>query len=161
MRVTVVLATLGPLPSTGALPRVLHQLDDQVVGPLGVDDFRARAGALADELHRIDRLEAVLASCLDYRRDVVYGDHKDLVEEFQARVKAQQFTPLAALDLAAERDKLASALAGVRQELARERAASAVLRRIAAELAIELDQARNEMTVCSKVTRLPRSTTPG
>jgi hypothetical protein len=55
------------------------------------------------------------------RRDVVYGDHKDLVEEFQARVKAQQFTPLAALDLAAERDKLASALAGVRQELARER----------------------------------------
>jgi hypothetical protein len=30
------------------------------------------------------------------RRDVVYGDHKDLVEEFQAQVKAQQFTPLAA-----------------------------------------------------------------
>jgi hypothetical protein len=66
------------------------------------------------------------------RRDVVYGDHKDLVEEFQAQVKAQQFTPVAALDLAAERDKLASQLAGVRQELARERAASAALRRIAA-----------------------------
>ena len=90
------------------------------------------------------------------RRDVVYGDHKDLVEEFQAQVKAQQFTPLAALDLAAERDKLASELAGVRQELARERAASAALRRIAAELAIELDQARSEMAASGKVILLPR-----
>jgi hypothetical protein len=89
------------------------------------------------------------------RRDVVYGDHKDLVEEFQAQVKAQQFTPLAALDLAAERDKLASELAGVRQELARERAASAALRRIAAELAIELDQARNQMNASGKVIPLP------
>jgi hypothetical protein len=89
------------------------------------------------------------------RRDVVYGDHKDLVEEFQAQVKAQQFTPLAALDLAAERDKLASELAGLRQELARERAASAALRRIAAELAIELDQARSEMAASGKVTSLP------
>lgn len=79
------------------------------------------------------------------RRDVVYGDHKDLVEEFQAQVKAQQFTPLAALDLAAERDKLASELTGVRQELAREQAAGAALRRTAAELAIELDHARSEM----------------
>jgi hypothetical protein len=94
------------------------------------------------------------------RRDVVYGDHKDLVEEFQAQVKAQQFTPLAALDLAPERDKLASELAGVRQELARERADSAVLRRIAAELAIELDQARREMPASSKVTRLPLHGTP-
>jgi hypothetical protein len=91
------------------------------------------------------------------RRDVVYGDHKDLVEEFQARVKARHFTPLAAQDLAAERDKLARELADVRQELARERAAAAVLRRIAAELAIELDQARSEMTASGKVTRLPPS----
>jgi hypothetical protein len=93
------------------------------------------------------------------RRDIVYGDHKDLVEEFQAQVKAQQFTPLAALDLAAERDKLASDLARVRRELARERASSAALRRIAAELAIELDQARSEITAVGQVTRLaPRST---
>jgi hypothetical protein len=95
------------------------------------------------------------------RRDVVYGDHKDLVEEFRARVKVQQCTPSAALDLAAEHDKLASELTGIRQELARERAASAVLRRIAAELAIELDPARSEMTVASKITRLPPSITPG
>jgi hypothetical protein len=88
------------------------------------------------------------------RRDVVYGAHKDLVEEFQAQVKAQQFTPLAAQDLAAERDKLDSQLAGVRQELARERAASAALRRIAAELAIELDQARSEIAASGKVTPL-------
>jgi hypothetical protein len=91
------------------------------------------------------------------RRDVVYGDHKDLVEEFQAQVKAQQFTPLAALDLAAERDELASELAGVRRELAREQAAGAALRRIAAELAIELDQARSEMAASENVTPLPRS----
>jgi hypothetical protein len=89
------------------------------------------------------------------RRDVVYSDHKNLVEEFQARVKAQQFTPLTALDLAAERDKLASELARVRQELARERAAGAALRRIAAELAIELDQARSEMAASGKVIPLP------
>lgn len=89
------------------------------------------------------------------RRDVVYGDHKNLVEEFQAQVKAQEFTPLAALALAAERDKLASQLAGVRQELARERAAGAALRRIAAELAIELDQARMEIAATGKVTPLP------
>jgi hypothetical protein len=89
------------------------------------------------------------------RRDVVYGDHKDLVEDFQARAKGQRFTPLAAQDLAAERDKLARELADVRKELAHERGATAILRRIAAELAIELDQARDETTAGSKVTRLP------
>jgi hypothetical protein len=34
------------------------------------------------------------------RRDVVYADSKDLVEEFQARVKAQDSTPEAMRDLA-------------------------------------------------------------
>jgi hypothetical protein len=89
------------------------------------------------------------------RRDVVYGEHKHLVEEFQARVKAQQSTPLAVQDLAAERDTLATELASLKQELAHERAATAVLRRIAAELALELDQARNELADSSNVTRLP------
>jgi hypothetical protein len=87
------------------------------------------------------------------RRDVVYGDHKDLVEEFQARVKAQRSTPLATQDLAAERDTLAAELAAVRQELARERSAAAVLRKIAAELALELHQARAGLA--SNVTQLP------
>jgi hypothetical protein len=87
------------------------------------------------------------------RRDIVYGDHKDLVEEFQARVKAQRSVPLAAQDLATERDALAAELATVRQELARERSATAVLRKIAAELALELDQARAEAG--GNVTRLP------
>jgi hypothetical protein len=89
------------------------------------------------------------------RRDVVYGDHKDLVEEFQARVRARQSTPLAVQDLTAERDKLAADLAAVQEELARERAATAVLRRISAELALELDQARRELADSTKVTRLP------
>nr|WTB34210.1 hypothetical protein OG781_36130 [Streptomyces sp. NBC_00830] len=34
------------------------------------------------------------------RRDVAYGGHKDLVEEFQARVKAQHCTPAAMQELA-------------------------------------------------------------
>lgn len=95
------------------------------------------------------------------RRDVVYGDYKDLVEEFQARVKAQPSTPLAAQNLAEERDKLASELADTRQELARERAASAALRRIAAELAIELDQARSDLAASRKVTSIPTALMQG
>lgn len=87
------------------------------------------------------------------RRDVVYGDHKDLVEEFQARVKAQKSIPRGLQDLTAERDTLAAELAVVRKELARERSATAVLRRIAAELALELDQARAELG--GNVTRIP------
>jgi hypothetical protein len=89
------------------------------------------------------------------RRDVVYRDHKDLIEEFQARARAQQSTPLAVQDLTTERDNLASELASVRDELAQERAAAAVLRRISAELALELDHARNELVDSTKVTRLP------
>jgi len=96
----------------------------------------------------------LIAECR-LRRDVVYGDHKDLVEEFQARARAQQSTPLAVQDLTTERDKLASELASVRQELARERNATAILRRISAELALELDQARTELADGAKVTRLP------
>jgi hypothetical protein len=100
----------------------------------------------------------LIAECA-LRRDVVYGDHKDLVEEFQARVKAQEFTPLAVQDLTAERDTLSSELSSLKLELAQERAAAAVLRRIAAELALELDQARNELANGSKVTRLPLNRT--
>lgn len=128
-------------------------------------DIRAAAGRLLlgtplrSATGKLTGTELITESGL--RRDIVYGDHKDLVEEFQAQVKAQRFTPLAARDLAAERDELARQLAGIRQQLAAERAATAVLRRIAAELAIELDQARREMTAGSKVTRLPLRGTPG
>lgn len=61
--------------------------------------------------------------------------------------------PLGVQDLAAERDALAAELATVRQELAQERSTTAVLRKIAAELALELDQARAETG--GNVTRLP------
>lgn len=96
----------------------------------------------------------LIAECA-LRRDAVYGDHKDLVEDFQARVKAQRFTPLAVQDVTAERDALASELAAVRQELAHERSAAAVLRRITAELALELEQARSEAADAGNVTMLP------
>jgi hypothetical protein len=84
-----------------------------------------------------------------------HGDHQDLVEEFQARARAQKSTPLAVQDLTAERNSLAADLAAVRKGLAHERAAAAVLRRISAELALELDQARQELADGVKVTRLP------
>jgi uncharacterized protein YigA (DUF484 family) len=56
--------------------------------------------------------------------------------------------------MAAGRDKLASELVSIQQELARERAASAVLRRIAAELALELEHARSA-AADGNVIRLP------
>jgi hypothetical protein len=113
---------------------------------------RLLAGTLLrSETGKLTSTELIAESGL--RRDVVYGDHKDLVEEFQARVKAQRSTPLAVQDLAAERDTLAAELATVRQELARERSGTAALRKIAAELALELHQARAELA--SNVTRLP------
>lgn len=89
------------------------------------------------------------------RRDVVYGGHKDLVQEFQARAKAQRSAPLALQNLTAERDMLAAELAAVRRELVQERSATAVLRRIAAELALEAHRARSELEQRGNVTPLP------
>lgn len=89
------------------------------------------------------------------RRDVAYGDHKDLVEEFQARVRAQNVTPSAMQELADKCAKLKEKLAVVTGDLAKERDVSATLRRIAAELDLELQQARKEIEQSGIVTRLP------
>ncbi|MEV6019982.1 hypothetical protein [Streptomyces sp. NPDC051997] len=89
------------------------------------------------------------------RRDVAYGDHKDLVEEFQARVKAQSATPAAMQELADKYAEVKEKLAAITEELAKERAAGATLRRIIAELSLELDQAREELGQSGNVARLP------
>ncbi|MET9834020.1 hypothetical protein ABZ078_33065 [Streptomyces sp. NPDC006385] len=89
------------------------------------------------------------------RRDVAYGDHKDLVEEFQARVKAQSATPDAMQKLADKYAEVKEKLAAINEELANERAAGATLRRIIAELSLELDQAREELRQSGNVGRLP------
>ncbi|MFI8442116.1 hypothetical protein EF913_27465 [Streptomyces sp. WAC04189] len=89
------------------------------------------------------------------RRDVVYGDHKHLVEEFQARVKAQSVTPAAMQELADKYAEMMEKMAAVTEELAKERAAGATLRRIIAELSLELDQAREQLGQSGNVARLP------
>lgn len=89
------------------------------------------------------------------RRDVAYGDHKDLVEEFQARAKAQHCTPAAMQELADQKAELNKKLADATEALAKERAVTAALRRIIAELDLELDQAREELGQSGNVTRLP------
>jgi hypothetical protein len=89
------------------------------------------------------------------RRDIAYGDHKDLVEEFQARAKAQNSTPAALQQLAQENAELKEKLAATTAGLARERATSAALRRIMAELDLELQQAKEELATTGSVTRLP------
>jgi hypothetical protein len=89
------------------------------------------------------------------RRDVVYADYKDLVEEFQARVKAQSSTPDAMRELAERNAELIEKLTKVKAELAEEHAAGTAMRLVVAELSLELQQAREELAEAQNVTRLP------
>lgn len=88
------------------------------------------------------------------RRDIVYANHKDLVEAFQVKVKAQNSTPLTMQQLADEHAALQEKLTEVKTELAAERAAGAALRRMVAELSLELQHAHDELTTNSAVTPL-------
>jgi hypothetical protein len=91
------------------------------------------------------------------RRDTVYGDHKALVEQFAARVKAQSSTPDALRELASENENLKQQLTLTREQLRQERLQSALLRRSVAELTIELDLAWQQLNAAAKVTVLPRA----
>ncbi|MGW7363931.1 hypothetical protein ACWGI8_10985 [Streptomyces sp. NPDC054841] len=94
------------------------------------------------------------------RRDIVYGDHKELVEEFQAKARAQSFTPDAAQKIAEQNAVLKEELADAKAELAAERERNAALVRIAAELSLELEQARAELESAQQVPRLPGARSP-
>lgn len=74
--------------------------------------FRSAAGKLTGT--------KLIAEC-GLRRDIVYGDHKDLVDEFKARAKAQNFTPQVAQRMAEDNAALRDALAKTKTELAAER----------------------------------------
>ncbi|MFI8201587.1 hypothetical protein [Streptomyces sp. NPDC085937] len=87
--------------------------------------------------------------------DVAYGDHKDLVEEFQARAKAQHGTPAAMQELANQKAELKRKLVRRDGSLGQGARVTAALRRIVAELDLELDQAREELGLSGNVTRLP------
>ncbi|MFJ5022044.1 hypothetical protein [Streptomyces goshikiensis] len=131
--------------------------------PRDLESERAALRAAADRLlagtplrstsGKLTASELLRESAL--RRDVAYGDHKDLVEEFQARVKAQRCTPSAMQELADEVAALKKRLAAVTEELAKERTVTAALRRITAELDLELHQAREELEQSGNVARLP------
>lgn len=88
------------------------------------------------------------------RRDIVY-QHADLVDNFKARVKAQHVVPTAIQAVMDQRDHLAAQLADVKAQLARERSTTTALRCLAAELSLELGQARQELANAAEVTHLP------
>lgn len=118
--------------------------------PRNPDGERASLRAAADRLlegtplhsesGRLTVTELLRESGL--RRDVVYGEHKDLVEEFQARVRAQRHTPALAKSLAEENAQLKQKLAETASALAREGEVTAALRRLVAELDLELHAVR-------------------
>jgi len=123
---------------------------------------RAAINAAADRLlagtplrsstGKLTQSELVIESAL--RRDVVY-EHSDLVDDYKARVKAQHSTPAAAQALADDLAEQARRLEAVTAELTRQRALAAALRRLTAELSLELEQAREELTAAAAITRLP------
>ncbi|ALV39201.1 hypothetical protein [Streptomyces sp. CdTB01] len=108
--------------------------------------FRSTAGKLTGT--------ELIAEC-GLRRDIVYGVHKDLVDEFKARATAQNFTPQVAQRMAEDNAALRDALAKAKAELAAERERVRALVRATAELSLELDQAREELAAAQQVTRLP------
>ncbi|MEE1831698.1 hypothetical protein [Streptomyces sp. SP17KL33] len=108
--------------------------------------FRSTAGKLTGT--------ELITEC-GLRRDIVYGDHKDLVDEFKARAKAQNCTPQAAQRMAEDNTALRDALAKTKDELAAERERVCALVRATAELSLELDRAREELAATHQVTGLP------
>jgi regulator of replication initiation timing len=90
----------------------------------------------------------------DLRRDIVYR-HSDLIQDFQARVKAQDSTPTAMQELADENRQLKTENDELRGELRQEQTRSKAMRMIIAELSLELAQAKAELEGVSGITRLP------
>jgi len=98
------------------------------------------------------------------RRDVVYEHDKadKTVENFAARVKARKAVPVAMQDLADDNQQLNKKLEEAKAALALERGRTKILRRVAAELSLELEQARAELVTAHQVTRLStRTSQPG
>jgi len=85
------------------------------------------------------------------RRDVVYGDHKNLVDDFMARVKAQHATPNSIARTADENRVLKSENDALKRQLAEERETAKTLTKIVGELSLELHQAREELASLRQV----------
>lgn len=80
------------------------------------------------------------------RRDVVYGDHKELVDDFTARVKAQHVTPTSIARIADENRALKDENDALKRQLAEEHETTKTLTKIVGELSLELHQALEELT---------------
>lgn len=85
------------------------------------------------------------------RRDVVYGDHKDLIDEFKARVKSQHDTPSSIAGIADDNRALKDENASLKKQLAEEHETTKTLTKIVAELSLELHQAREELASLRQV----------
>jgi len=81
----------------------------------------------------------------ELRRDVVYGLHKNLVDDFKARVKAQHATPDPITRIAEENRALKNENGALKRGLAEERETNKTLIKFAGELSLELHQAREEL----------------
>jgi hypothetical protein len=93
------------------------------------------------------------------RRDVLY-EHRDLLDDFKARARLRHHVPDAMQQLAGRCSTLGQELAAAKEELHRERTATALLRRVVTELSIELDQARAQADARAGVTRLDSRRAP-
>lgn len=100
---------------------------------------------------KLTQTELIVESQL--RRDVVY-ENRDLIDAFKAQVKAQHNIPGATQAVIDQRDRLAAKNANLKDELARERDVTAALRRLAAELSLQLNQAQQGLATTATVTRL-------
>jgi predicted RNase H-like nuclease (RuvC/YqgF family) len=87
-------------------------------------------------------------------------EHRDLVEQFQAAVKAQDAVPAAVQDIKRQNESLQAKIGILHAELEAERSRTAVLRRVITEQSLELAQIRQEDGAGSQVTRLPRPRRP-
>ncbi len=99
------------------------------------------------------------------RRDVVYGEHKDLVDDFKARVKAQDATPSSIARISDETRALRNANDALKKQLAEEHETTKTLTKIVAELSLEVHQAREELAALRQVTHIgtqsPHDRLPG
>jgi chromosome segregation ATPase len=87
------------------------------------------------------------------RRDVVY-EHDSLVEDFQARVKAQNSTPTAMQELTDNYETVRKERDKVKAELTAEQNTNGILRKIVAELSLEIDQAKEELSASQNITHM-------
>ncbi|NNG41315.1 hypothetical protein HJ588_18820 [Flexivirga sp. ID2601S] len=106
---------------------------------------------------RLTSTELITESGL--RRDVVYGDHKNLVDDFQTRAKAQHQTPASIAQVADENRALKTENADLRRQLDAGRQTTTTLVKVATELSLELQQARAEIAQLRQVQRLPKPQT--